>query len=135
VFVRTSLRTLGLRIQLGHTANEPCPSRRPAHKNFTVIHVNGVHEVDVDFCECSKSIHLLPRQQLLRRQLFPATVHQPRLCATFQVLQHYHLQSVHTKVSAYHFYEALERETDNTGIDPLKVRNEFELYRFTCFPN
>lgn len=93
------------------------PKNGPA--SFTVIHTNGIHDVHVVFCGCGDAVH--PRHQLLRRGWFPATIHQPQTCATFVVLNHFHLQTVHSKLTATHFIAALERETDNTGLVTVKV--------------
>jgi CxC2 like cysteine cluster associated with KDZ transposases len=87
--------------------------------SFTIIHTNGIHPVRIVFCGCASSVH--PRQQLLRRGWFPATIHQPHTCATFTVLNHFHLQTLHSKLTATHFIAAIERETDNTGLVPVKV--------------
>jgi hypothetical protein len=46
---------------------------------------------------------------------------QPQTCATFTLLHHFHLQILQSKMSTHHFYEALERETDNTDLVPIKV--------------
>ncbi|KAF9509447.1 hypothetical protein BS47DRAFT_1373513 [Hydnum rufescens UP504] len=45
--------------------------------------------------------------------LFPATISHPKLCAT--------LQSLQSKISTIHFFQALERETDNTGLSFHKL--------------
>ena len=118
-FVRTSLKALGLQIQLGHCGT-PCPNPHPGPSSFVVIHINGLHFVNVSFCNCALAPH--PREQLLHHEWFPATVHKPHTCATFQVLRHFHLQSLQSKISTIHFYNALERETDNTGLQPPPVR-------------
>jgi hypothetical protein len=96
-------------------------SPKPGPSNFTVIHVNGLHYLNITFCGCSKMNDCNFVQQLLHRGLFPATVQQPQTCSTFQLLHHFHLQSVQSKVSTIHFYQALERETNNTGLIDIKV--------------
>lgn len=60
--------------------------------------------------------------QLLRWQFFPSTPHQPRTCATFSLLKSFHLLNLTSKVSAYDYYRALERLTDNTGLHLPKSR-------------
>jgi hypothetical protein len=59
----------------------------------------------------------------MQHEWFPATVHQPQTCATFQVLRHFHLQSFQSKISTIHFYNALERETENVGLETPPVRS------------
>ncbi|KAG1760000.1 hypothetical protein EDD22DRAFT_980836 [Suillus occidentalis] len=105
-FYSTTLKQLGLRIQLGDHTEQLCCNPKPAHDNdFVIIDVHGIHEVALDFCNCAN----VPShyRQLLRRQLFPATSTDLRTVATFTVLKHFHLLSFESKVSAYEFYHSL----------------------------
>jgi hypothetical protein len=52
---------------------------------------------------------------------YPATVSEPRTAATFTVLQHFHILSFESKVSAYEFYQSLARRTDNSGLVATRV--------------
>jgi len=110
---------MGLRVQLNHLSNR-CSNPHPCHRDFRVLHTNGVHEINLDFCGC---VNETPRHiQLLRRHLFPATQKNPRTCATFTLLKQFHLLNLTSKVSAYDYYRALERLTDNTGVNLPKSR-------------
>ena len=115
-----SLKSLGLRIQLGHL-DGVCSLPHPAfNDDFVVIHTNGIHEVAIDYCGCQQSI---PKTvQLLRARLFPSTVIDPKTAATFQVLDTFQMLSFTSKVSAYEFYQALARRMDNTGTSTPPVR-------------
>ncbi|KAF9514326.1 hypothetical protein BS47DRAFT_1295198, partial [Hydnum rufescens UP504] len=73
---------------------------------FSVIHINGIHHIHVVFCGCGSSVHT--QQQLLHHGWFPTTIHQPHMCATFMVLNHFHLQMLHSKVTATHFIATIE---------------------------
>ncbi|KAF9506615.1 hypothetical protein BS47DRAFT_1374076 [Hydnum rufescens UP504] len=42
------------------------------------------------------------------------------MCATFVALNHFHLQTIHSKLTTTHFIAALECETDNTGLVTVK---------------
>ncbi len=42
---------------------------------------------------------------------------------TFAVLNHFHLLTLQSKIAAYDFYLALERQTDNSGGTKLQVRS------------
>ncbi|KAF9502956.1 hypothetical protein BS47DRAFT_1266499, partial [Hydnum rufescens UP504] len=107
-FECTTLATMGLKIYLGHT---DCLMRKsPA--SFTIIHTNGIHHVDVVFCGC-------------------ATIHQPQMCATFVIFNHFHLQMLQSKLLANHFIAAIERETDNTGLVSIKDRY-ISFLQMTC---
>ena len=122
-FQRSSLKTLGLRVQLGHPPGHYCPTKQPGHKDFAVIDTNGIHSVAVDFCRC---VHVEHRSQLLRIGWWPATPLEPQTCATMAVLRHFHLLNLQGNITGYSFYRALEYQTDNTGLDPPSV-NSFSL--------
>ncbi|KAJ7435721.1 hypothetical protein B0H11DRAFT_2295375 [Mycena galericulata] len=88
MFERTTLKALGLRIQLGH--GKPGKGRRgrcvlaseAVDDYFVVVAANGIHEVALDLCNCSTA---QPHDiQLIRARWFPATGKNPRTAATFQ---------------------------------------------------
>ncbi|KAF8958688.1 hypothetical protein BDZ97DRAFT_1668111 [Flammula alnicola] len=67
-FVNTTLKALGLCIQLGHPDTNICPLPQTAfHDEFIVINSDGIHEVSVKYCGCQQS---LPKYtQLLRAHI------------------------------------------------------------------
>ncbi|THU75247.1 hypothetical protein K435DRAFT_590757, partial [Dendrothele bispora CBS 962.96] len=75
-FEPTTLKALGLTVQLGHLPGEICLFEHPAHSDFTVIHSNGIHQVSVNFCGCN--VTLDHRTQLLRSMWYPATPKDPQ---------------------------------------------------------
>ncbi|KAJ7092911.1 hypothetical protein B0H15DRAFT_777021 [Mycena belliarum] len=109
-FERTDLRTLGLRVQLGHIRGA---GNERKEEIFCVVDSNAIHEVAIDFCTCGSETSRA--DQLLRLGLYPATTTRPRSAATFRVLRKFHKLSFESKCSAYEFYNALARETNNTG--------------------
>jgi hypothetical protein len=121
-FERVTLKTLGLRIQLGHwRRNDNCPVPTPcAGDDFVIVDNNGVHEVGLDFCGCGQGG--LPTSQLLRASLWAATTTSPRTAATFAVLRRFQLLSFESKCGAYEFYQSLAREADNVRYKKSKVR-------------
>ncbi|KAJ7024119.1 hypothetical protein C8F04DRAFT_1192750 [Mycena alexandri] len=132
LFERNTLRHLGLRIQLGHKRGVTCPgvlARTPAEwekskeDSFCIVDDKVIHEVALDFCTCGTAA---PRAvQLLRAQLYPATTVRPSSAATFRVLRRFHKLSFEAKCSAYEFYNALARETNNTGnFQPRRVSTD-----------
>ncbi|KAJ7029541.1 hypothetical protein C8F04DRAFT_962701 [Mycena alexandri] len=136
-FVGTTLWELGLRIQLGHKRAEVCPgtSARTAEEwekikdvTFCVVDDKVIHEVGLDFCTCGGA---QPHQiQLLCACLYPSTTVRPSSAATFHVLRRFHKLSFESKCSAYEFYNALARETNNTG--NFQPRNRYsEFLRMT----
>ncbi|KAF9518558.1 hypothetical protein BS47DRAFT_1371010 [Hydnum rufescens UP504] len=112
-FEHTTLFELGLVVQLGH-GNCPSPNLKKGASSFTVIHINGLHKVLIYFCDCSTAPHA--HIQLLHSGWFPVTVVLPQTCATFNILRHFHLLSLQSKLSAHQFYCALKRGTNNTGL-------------------
>lgn len=80
---------------------------------------NGIHYIAVDFCDCDEKVSR--RQQLLRENWYPATVHWPQTCATGRLLKQFHILTLTGKIPAYDYYNTLERLTDNTGVDVPKV--------------
>ncbi|KAM6491179.1 hypothetical protein JOM56_013418 [Amanita muscaria] len=120
-FSQISLRDLGMRIQLNHPIGEKCYNPANSYNDdFTVIDLNGIHEVAVDYCNCHR---VQPRTiQLLRFRLYPATTIDPRTAATFQVLEYFHLNTLISKISAFDFYMTLSRRTDNTGTREIPYR-------------
>ncbi|KIK77166.1 hypothetical protein PAXRUDRAFT_393130 [Paxillus rubicundulus Ve08.2h10] len=120
-WVQTCLKDLGLVIQLGHQPGSVCYLPKPPHSDdFLIINNNGIHPVTLRFCGCETAdTHV---QQLLRHRLFPASTDRPRTAATFSMLEEYHLLSLESKVSSYHYYAALARRNNNTGLTPSKDR-------------
>ncbi|KAI0689311.1 hypothetical protein C8T65DRAFT_700284 [Cerioporus squamosus] len=120
-FERVTLKSLGLRIQLGHRPGDKCYSPVAAFGDaFVVMDLHGIHEVGLDFCACALAAP--STSQLLRYRLYPATSTDPRTAATFRLLETFHLLSAQSKVSAFEFYSTLARRSDNTGTQPPKDR-------------
>jgi hypothetical protein len=114
------LKELGLRVQLGHPTGQRCSNPSPAFNNdFIVLDDHGIHSISLDFCNCESAD--LTTTQLLRFRWFPATVINPKTAVTFRLLEHFQLQSFEGKTTPFEFYNALARETDNTGIYTPKV--------------
>ena len=67
-FHRISLLDLGQTVQLGHHG-APCPNRLPGStgRSTTVIHINGIHQVCIEYCHC---IPVLPKQSSWLNPLF-----------------------------------------------------------------
>ncbi|KAJ6609627.1 hypothetical protein B0H10DRAFT_2297035 [Mycena sp. CBHHK59/15] len=119
-FKRCTLKTLGLRIQLGHLLGQRCSNpARAAGDDFVIVNSHTIDEAGLDYCNCGQS---KPRPiQLLRMRLYPATGTNPRSAATFAALDRFDLMCLESKCSAYEFYNSLARETDNTGLEPSRV--------------
>ncbi|KAJ7620525.1 hypothetical protein DFH06DRAFT_1341651 [Mycena polygramma] len=101
---RTVSKDLKMRYQLGHKAGEDCQLGN-ALDAFVVMHDNGIHEVDVEFCGCSNAPSEV--QQLINIGWFPATPENPETAASFSVLRRFHTLNLSARVPAYDFYNAL----------------------------
>ncbi|KAJ7444150.1 hypothetical protein B0H11DRAFT_1931307, partial [Mycena galericulata] len=118
-FEPCTLKELGLRVQLGHRPREVCPEPHQLHTQFVVLHTNGIHEVNVDACDCEHAYDAgTPEIQMMRAGWFPATDQKPRTCATFEVLDQFLMATLQSKTTMYDFYAGLEKLTDNTGNKP-----------------
>ncbi|KAL0568344.1 hypothetical protein V5O48_013640 [Marasmius crinis-equi] len=118
-FEDSSLASIGLVWQLNHLSNT-CPNPQKAHKHFQIVHTNGIHNVNVWFCGCNRTIPHY--QQLMRRRIYPSTQGTIRTCATFEALELLHMLSLVTKAGTYDLYRTMERLTNNTGVDVPKPR-------------
>lgn len=112
-FGRTSLKDLGLRIQLGHPAGTFCHTSDKGCDDFTIININGIHRVQVDWCRCHGDDHCV---QLLCIGWWPATPLQPQSCAAIETLHHFQLLNHQGKLTGFSFYWSLEYISDNTGL-------------------
>ncbi|TFY50630.1 hypothetical protein EVJ58_g10963, partial [Rhodofomes roseus] len=120
-FRRTTLKTMGLRIQLGHPPGVQCRNPVKAFADdFIILDVSGVNEVAVDYCGCETA--QAKSMQLLRSRIIPATGIDPKTAATFRLMEFYHVLHNQSKVSGFEFYNTLSRRTDNTGTVEIKAR-------------
>ncbi|KAG6849505.1 hypothetical protein H0H93_007961 [Arthromyces matolae] len=119
-FEPRTLTDLGFVLRVGHKDGSECINVHIV-KDFALLHVNGLHEIIVHYCDCH---HVIPRKvQLLRAGLFPASTIRPKTAATFDLLRNFQLLSFMSKISALEYYQTLVRLTDNTGTrDLLMVR-------------
>lgn len=116
-YQRITLQELGLIVQLGHRPGEVCCAPVWAPRGFVIIHINGFHPVNLCFCGCDNVSTAGSRvEQLLRSEFFPATLVDPTTCATFRVLELFHILTLQSKLNAYDFYQSLGRLTDSAGI-------------------
>ena len=125
--MHTTLKKIGLRIQLGHQLGDPCANPVPSSgDDFVVVSSHTIDEVTLDYCNCGGA--KLRPIQLLRMGWYPATGTNPRSAATFVALRRFDLMCLESKCSAYEFYNSLSRETDNTGLEPSRVSFRFHWY-------
>ncbi|KAG2158719.1 uncharacterized protein EDB93DRAFT_1237961 [Suillus bovinus] len=84
----------------------------------TIVHSSGVFIHNVAWCHCQGPV---PKQhlQLLRAGLFPASSTRPKTAFTFEVLDHFLIDSLECKTSARSFFEKLTRLTNNAFPDTV----------------
>jgi len=77
LYRQDSLRSIGLRIQLGHNVAETCslPVKAKLNNKFVIVDSDQIHEVALDFCGCHMTKPFVEQllEKLLEKRLFPAT--------------------------------------------------------------
>ncbi|KAJ7506704.1 hypothetical protein B0H11DRAFT_2219390 [Mycena galericulata] len=79
-----TLKTAGLRIQLGHRLDDLCPQRIPDN-DFVIIDTDGLHEVAIDYCGCEP--HRSRGSQLRDARFYPSGDTLPRTAVAFTMAQ------------------------------------------------
>ncbi|KAF8122930.1 hypothetical protein K438DRAFT_1651868, partial [Mycena galopus ATCC 62051] len=121
-FQARTTRDLGLRYQIGHPFQEDCPFNYlgQSSKGFTVLHNNGIHVLDVDFCGCSSAPSEVT--QLINIGWYPATHKEPSTAATLSLLRRFHKLNLQARVPAYDFYNTLVLLTNASGLRKIPDR-------------
>ncbi|KAF7336029.1 CxC2 domain-containing protein [Mycena sanguinolenta] len=121
-FQPRTTRDLGLRYQIGHPPGEDCPWTRLTYsgEKFVVLHNNGIHIIDIDFCGCSGAPSEV--NQLLNVGWYPATSKEPSTAATLSLLRRFHKLNLQARVPGYDFYNSLVLLTNANGLKKLPNR-------------
>jgi hypothetical protein len=101
--------------------------RQPGSLTYTILHVNGFHEVNVAVCCCPGAP--LASIQLCCSQLWPAAGNSARTAASFELLRLFQTVDHRAHVNVTDMYRALELLTDGAGLRGLTVR---VLLRHAC---
>ncbi|KAH9856057.1 hypothetical protein C2E23DRAFT_712438, partial [Lenzites betulinus] len=107
-FERRDLSQFGFVFYLGHHG-DACPNipiGQPPIK-FVILHDNGVHSTLLQYCHCPGRRSRL--SQLLRIDLFPATLDRIETAFTCQVLERFHLDFDVSKRSTQDFVRIVEQ--------------------------
>ena len=122
---------LGSAPSVSHEPGDACTSPQRSTRPFTVIHINGIHLVDVWFCGCDLAGNHGDRvEQLLRRRLFPATTTDPQTASTFALLEYAHVLSVQSKLSLYDLYISIEILTVEQAVVYSTLPQEYSTLTF-----
>lgn len=88
-------------------------------KGFVVLHDNGIHILDIDFCSCPGSPTEV--EQLLNIGWYPATQEEPATAASLSLLRRFHVLNLQAKVAAYDFYNTLVLLRNGSGLNKPPV--------------
>ena len=113
---------LGLCYQLGHPPGSTCPNPKQFRTAFTVLTLNGIHRIDLSFCNCALT-HLSEdertidyNRQLLEVGWWPSTNTEPQSAATIELLRLFRYMNLNGALAASEFYRSLEDLTDPEGM-------------------
>jgi hypothetical protein len=98
--------------------------------NLIIISSTGIFRRSVRWCHCAKS----PRQYaqlLLRAKLFPASFKNPKTAFTFEVLDHFRLDSLECKTAAMNFMSKISRITNEAFPSqvPVSLPVQWNIFR------
>jgi len=137
-FTRRTLESLDLTICLGHHGQH-CPnapssqSVKQLGRRTTIVNTNGIQISRVEYCYCLPSV--TKPLQLIAAGLFPATMEQPDTAFTFKVLNDFHVHTLASKKSAYDYFAALKKHTDNTFSHESSVCRTIPFQMLTQLPD
>jgi hypothetical protein len=120
-FHSRTTQDLGLRYQIGHPFSADCPFNYLGgpSKGFVVLHNNGIHSINVDFCCCPQAPSEV--NQLLNVGWYPATQKDPSTAATLSLLRRFHKLNLQARLPAYDFYNTLVLLTNASGLKTVPV--------------
>jgi hypothetical protein len=100
---------------------------------LVIVHSTGVFQHRVRWCTCSSA----PKHniQLLHSALFPASMKLPRTAFTFDVLDHFYVDSMECKTSANSFFMKLRRLTNSAFPDLVQVWSSMLPFTFSNMVN
>jgi hypothetical protein len=119
-FQGRTTRDLKIRYQIGHPLGEDCPlGYLNSTRGFVVLHDNGIHVLDIDFCCCAGAPSEVA--QLLNVGWFPATHKDPSTAATLGMLQRFHKLNLQARLPAYDYYNTLLLLSNGAGLKNVPV--------------
>jgi len=119
-FEKTSLNTLGYILHLNH-GGYACPHllSGAGAQEITILDVNGIHSLTIGWCRCYNAPEL--PEQLLTRQIIPATLTRPQTAFTFRVLRLFHMLNHVARTTPWDFTGTMTRLTDNIDMHATPV--------------
>lgn len=122
-FKKRDLSELGFVFYLGHQGRrcEQVSSGPPDIYTLVVTHTNGIHNVLVEYCQCSSPRRLLPQDQLVLAGLIPASFQKLQSAFTVDVLEDAHEDILVSRKSPYDYMRKLRRRTNNSAAHHVTV--------------
>lgn len=108
---------------LGHQGHK-CPqvsSSAPHIHNLVVTHVNGIHNVRLQYCECCEPRRASNEEQLVLAGLIPASFQRLQSAFTVEVLEDAHEDILASRKSSYDYMRKLRRRTNNSAAHTVTV--------------
>src|ERR1700676_3831036 len=104
----------------GYQPSEPSEltTHSRSRSDLTIVSSTGIFTCSVQWCNCTKSPEQYV-QLLLRAKLFPASFKNPKTAFTFEVLDHFRIDSLECKTAAMNFMSKIGRVTNEAF--PAKV--------------
>ncbi|TDL13353.1 hypothetical protein BD410DRAFT_698761, partial [Rickenella mellea] len=115
VFQDTTLLDQGLVWHIGHgsSASPTCERHSGTSQTITVVDINGIHKVMVQWCGCGEHGLRTHMEQLLENELFPATPQRIRTAFTFRAMKNFHILHLQGKMNAWEWCASITRLTNN----------------------
>jgi hypothetical protein len=86
---------------------------------MVIVHTSGIFHHLVCWCSCPGSA---PKHiQLFREALFSSSIISPKTAFTFDVLDHFYIDSLECKTAAMSFFQKLQRLTNNVTTSTVPV--------------
>ena len=94
--------------------------------NLVVTHVNGIHNVRLQYCECTNPRRASNEEQLVLAGLIPASFQRLQSAFTVEVLEDAHEDILASRKSSYDYMRKLRRRTNNSAAHTVTV-SEFRM--------
>jgi hypothetical protein len=125
-FEGVTLSALGITLPIRHPDGSRCPGKG-IRSMLTVIHINGFHNIEVQYCTCLGSPPF--SAQLFLSQLFSASLTLPKTLFTFECLESFRLLTLEGKLSAYAYMQTLVRITTDEYVGAWNIKvSTYNLY-------
>ena len=122
-FRKRDLSQLGFVYSLGHQGRRchQVASGPSKIHNLVITHVNGIHNVCIEYCECSSPCRVSQEEQLVLTGLIPASFQKLQSAFSVEVLQDAHEDILSSRKSTYDYMRKLRRRTDNSAAHLVTV--------------